>query len=71
MKVTITVKNIPYDKDTHYLLGQQLGEFIFKGTIGAFWKGLADYVKEEETRELKLSEGKGWHKGMEDREWDA
>jgi len=38
---------------------------------GAFWKGLADYVKDEETRELKLSEGKGWHKGMEDREWDA
>lgn len=53
MKVIITVKDIPYDKEKHYELGQQLGKFIFNSTTGGFWKGLAEYVIEEEGREYK------------------
>ena len=67
MKVIITVKNIPYDKDKHYKLGQQLGQFVFNSTTGGFWRGLAEYVIEEETKEAKPSAGAGWHKGMGER----
>ena len=53
MKVIITVKNIPYDKEKHYALGKQLGQFIFNSTTGGFWRGLAEYVKEWEAKEYK------------------
>ena len=61
-KVTITIKNIPYDKEEHYKLGRRLGKFIFDSTTGGFWRGLAEYVTEEQTREYNPSGRRpGWH----------
>lgn len=52
-RVMITVKNIPYDRGEHYRLGRRLAQWIFNSTTGAFWRGLAEYVIEEEGREYK------------------